>query len=191
MIAAPRGERWRCFPFDPSAASGAPFSASHLVPGQAVGRFDLGDAPPVRYLAESAEHAVGEVLAHFRGTRFRASYLRVAGQPLALVRVVVRDTLLARVPDCTEAATLLTLDVKPSLLAHHDRRRTQAIARAVHRAGYAGLRWWSALTGAWHTTVLFTDAERAGDVRFAEPRVLHPDDEVVRHACERLGIRRD
>ncbi|MCU0635547.1 MAG: RES family NAD+ phosphorylase [Gemmatimonadaceae bacterium] len=191
MKTAPSGDRWRCFPFDPSAPEGAPFSARYLVPGQAVGRFDLADAPAVRYLAESPEHAVGEVLAHFRGTRFRASYLRVGGFPLALVHVSLSDALLARIPDCTEASTLVTLDVRPNLLAHHDRKRTQALARAMHSAGYAGLRWWSALTGAWHTTVTFADAEGDDDVRFAAPRLLRADDDVVRQACELLGIRRD
>ena len=56
---------WRCFPWDRDAAAGAPYSASYLTPGQTAGRFDLQDHPPVRYLAESADHAIGEVLAPF------------------------------------------------------------------------------------------------------------------------------
>jgi hypothetical protein len=156
-----------------------------------VGRFDLGDEPPVRYLAESPAHAVGEVLAHFRGTRFRANYLRLSGKPLALVQVTLADALLTRIPDLTDATALVTLGIRPDVLAHHDRQRTQRLARAVHAAGYAGLRWWSALTGAWHTTVLFTDRTRRREVVFGVPQLLGVDDDVVRQACERLGIRRE
>jgi hypothetical protein len=156
-----------------------------------VGRFDLGDAPPVRYLAESPDHAVGEVLSHFSGTRFRPSYLRLAGHGLALVRVTLDNALLARIPDLTSAETLGALRIRPDLLAHHDRQITQRIARELHTAGYAGLRWWSALTGAWHTTVVFTDRASAMALCCDAPVLLDPDDDVVRRACERLGIRRD
>jgi hypothetical protein len=36
----------------------------------------------------------------------------------------------------------------------------------------AGLRRWSALTGAWHTTVLLADRERTGEVRPGAPHHL-------------------
>jgi len=42
---------WRCLPWDPDAAEGAAFSASYVGRGQTIGRFDLHDRPPVRYLA--------------------------------------------------------------------------------------------------------------------------------------------
>jgi hypothetical protein len=79
-------------------------------------------------------------------------------------------------------------------LAHHDRTVTQAISRRLHAAGAAtgspaGLRWWSALTGAWHTNVVFTDREGPGDVVFGEPRHLQPSDAIVRRALSALGIR--
>jgi hypothetical protein len=68
--------------------------------------------------------------------------------------------------------------------------RTQAIARKLHEhRGTAGLRWWSALTGAWHTTVVFTDRVRRGEVTFGTPRLLDPSDTEVERALSVLGIR--
>jgi hypothetical protein len=189
---------WRCFPWDPRAAAGQPFSAPYLVPGQTVGRFDLHDRPPVRYLAESPEHAVGELLGAFRGTTFRPAYLRQAGHPLALVEVTLAPTLVARLADCTDPATLGALGIRPDEMADHDRTHTQAIARRLHDAAHletigadapAGLRWWSALTGAWHTTVVFTDRERPGEVRFGVPSPVQPGDPAVLRALAVLGIR--
>ena len=190
MAPAAGGVRWRCLPWNPDARQGAPFSPSYLVIGQTVGRFDLHDRPPVRYLAESPEHAVGEALSPFRGTTFRPAYLRRAGHQLALAEVRLAATLVRRIADCTDPAVLARLGIRPDELAHHDRTRTQAIARQLHaRRGSAGLRWWSALTGAWHTTVLFTDRERRGEVTFGKPRVLDPSDAAVVRALSVLGIR--
>jgi hypothetical protein len=185
---------WRCFPWDPDAPAGAPFSAAFLVPGQTVGRFDLHDRPPVRYLAESPEHALGEALSPFRGTAFRPAYLRQRGRRLALVEVGLAPTLVARIPDCTDPAVLAGLGLRPDDLAHHDRALTQGIARRLHDRGAAtgdpaGLRWWSALTGGWHTTVVFTDRERPGEVTFGTPRPVEVRDPAVVRALSVLGIR--
>lgn len=185
---------WRCFPWDPDARAGAPFSAAYLVPGQTVGRFDLHDRPPVRYLAESPEHALGEVLGPFRGTEFRPAYLRQQGRRLALAQVVIAPSLAERLPDCTDPAVLAALGLRPDALAHHDRTLTQAIARRLHEHGAAtgtpaGLRWWSALTGGWHTTIVFTDRERAGEVTFGPPRHVEARDPAVVRALSVLGIR--
>lgn len=185
---------WRCFPWDPDAPEGAPFSASYLVPGQTVGRFDLRDRPPVRYLAESPEHALAEALSPFRGTPFHSSYLRQQGHRLALAEVHLADSLVARIADCTDPNVLAALELRPDALAHHDRTLTQAIARRLHDRDttsdrLAGFRWWSALTGAWHTTVIFTDRERSSEVRFGIPHHVDPADPVVVRALAILGIR--
>jgi hypothetical protein len=181
---------WRCFPWDPDARPGAPYSASYLARGQTVGRFDLHDRPPVRYLADSPEHALGETLSPFRGTTFHPAYLHQGGHRLALVQVTLASTLVRRIPDCTDPAVLAQWGIRPDDLAHHDRTRTQAIARKLHEhRGTAGLRWWSALTGAWHTTVVFTDRVRRGEVTFGTPRLLDPSDTEVERALSVLGIR--
>lgn len=148
----------------------------------------------MRYLADSPEHAIGEVLGPFRGTDFRPAYLRQAGRGLALVGVTLGPTLAARIPDCTDPAILSALGLRPDELAHHDRTLTQSISRRLHALGAAtgdpaGFRWWSALTGAWHTTVLFTDRERPGEVAFGAPRHLRSTDAEVMRALTVLGIR--
>lgn len=193
-MSRPRRTAWRCFPWDPTAPDGAPYSSNYLVPGQTVGRFDLHDRPPVRYLAESPEHAIGEALGPFRGTRFRPAYLRQAGHRLALAEVTLAPSLVARIADCTDPEVLAALRLRPDELAHHDRAMTQAIARRLHHLGGAtenpaGLRWWSALTGAWHTVVVFTDRERAGEVTFGTPRELRATDADVTRALSVLGVR--
>lgn len=159
-----------------------------------MGRFDLGDRPPVRYLAESPEHAIAEVLSGYRGTRFRASYLRHSGHALALVEVRLAESLRERIADCSDPDTLVSLGIRPDVLADHDRTRTQAIARRLHTLGDttgkpAGLRWWSALTGAWHTTVVFTDRVRSGELQFGEPLPLQLADADLLLALNALGIR--
>jgi hypothetical protein len=99
-----------------------------------------------------------------------------------------------RIPDCTDPEVLRALALRPDVLAHHDRALTQAIARRLHDLGAttgnpAGLRWWSALTGAWHTIVVFTDRERAGEVAFGTPRRLQSGDPEVVRTLTVLGIR--
>lgn len=186
---------WRCFPWDRDAAPGSPFSASYLTPGQTAGRFDMQDDPPVRYLAESPDHAIGEVLAPFRGRAFRLAHLRQKRRPLALVPVTLSASASNRIVDCTDPAALSAHRVGPDELAHHDRVRTQAIARRIYHARTGatpptGFRWWSALTGAWHTVIVFTDRESPGDLTFGLPRELRPDDENLLRAIEMLGITR-
>lgn len=148
----------------------------------------------MRYLAETPEHAIGELLGPFRGTTFRPAYLRQSGRALALVEVTLAASLVTRIPDCTDPRVLSALELRPDQLAHHDRVLTQTVSRALHEAatpaeGPAGLRWWSALTGAWHTTIVFTDHERSGEVVFSEPRALVRSDPVVARALSVLGIR--
>lgn len=134
------------------------------------------------------------MLAPFRGTAFRPAYLRQGGYPLALVEVTLAPALVERMPDCTDPQVLVDLGLRPDELAHHDRTLTQGISRRLHDLGAAtgdpaGLRWWSALTGAWHTIVVFTDRERAGEVTFGAPHPVEPSDPALLLALSALGIR--
>lgn len=181
---------WRCFPWDPAAPAGQPFSLSYVSPGQTAGRFDLQDRPSVWYLAESPAHAVGEQLAPFRGRRLRPSFLLMLHRRLALAPVMATPALVRRIADCTDPAVLTALDLRPDRLAHHDRQLTQAVARQIHTAGYAGLRWWSAITGAWHSTVLFLDRIGQDEVTFGTPEHLAVTHPAVAEAIELLGLRR-
>jgi hypothetical protein len=108
--------------------------------------------------------------------------------------VTLAASLIARIPDCTDPEVLTAFGLRPDELAHHDRGLTQAIARRLHDRGAAtgnpaGLRWWSALTGAWHTIVVFTDRELTGEVAFGRPRHLEATDPEVVRALTALGIR--
>jgi hypothetical protein len=179
---------WRAFPWDPAATAAAPFTAAYLQPGQTSGRFDLHDRPPVRYLAESPEHALGELLQGFRGSTIRAAHLKRHGLPLALVRVRLSPSLGARLADCTDPATLLHLNLRPDELAHHDRRVTQAVARRLHQGGESDFRWWSALSGAWHSVVLFTDRVAPEDISFDRPVILTLDHPALELAAAVLGF---
>jgi hypothetical protein len=108
--------------------------------------------------------------------------------------VTLAGSLVARLADCTVPGILERHDIRPDQLAHDDRTVTQAIARRLHDAGRrtgepAGIRWWSALTGAWHTTVVFCDRERGGEVAFGEPRIVSDTDAMLLRTVAVLGIR--
>lgn len=147
----------------------------------------------MRYFAASPAHAIGEILAAFRGTSFVPAYLRQYDYPLALTAVRITDALVARLADLSDPATLLVHGVGPDTVAHHDRTQTQAIARVLHsgsqgHAPLAGLRWWSSLTGAWHTTVVFTDRVTPDEIQFERPSRVTLEEASLREALRVLGI---
>lgn len=142
------------------------------------------------YLASSPEHALGETLAAFRGTKFRSAYLTRMGRPLALVEVELSDTIVGRIVDLTDPAILSRYNIRPDVLAHHDREVTQGAARRIHTGlegdTIPGFAWWSMLTGAWHTTVLFADRIERRDLRFGTPT---PVTAQTKPLLETLAIR--
>ena len=179
---------WRVFPWDPEAEAGAPFSAS-FIPAQGAGRFDL-EGVPVCYLAETAEHAVAERLLRFRGRMLEDVDLLLAGRRLALVGVAVEARLAAGVIDCCDPAALVAQTLRPDLLASSRLDRTQPIAAQLHRAGHAGLRWWSSVSGDWHTVVLFMDRLRSDDLHWQAPEPLTLEHPALEAACAALHMRR-
>jgi hypothetical protein len=179
---------WRAFPWDRAAAPGDPFSPLHIQSGQTSGRFDLHDRPPVLYLGESAEHALGELLQGFRSRTIGAAHLKRRGRPLAVVAVRVPPAVADQVVDCTDPAALALHHLRPDQLASHDRSVTQAIARRLHESGVPGFRWWSALTGEWHGVVLFDDRVPASKLDVGTPEevtVAHP---ALARCAALLGI---
>lgn len=189
---------WRVFPWKPGAAEGAPFSARYIPPAgtQTGGRFDLGD-PSVLYLAESPAHAIAELLQGHRGKAITPEYLirsdpneRGTYYPLSAVTAVLPKEVEARLANLTDPSVLVALDIRPDLLASHDREVTRAIARRVHAApaGYAGFRWWSALTGEWHVTVRFLDRVDAASIGYTTPEPLDIGHPAVREAARFLDI---
>src|SRR5213592_1866309 len=142
---------WRVFPWDPAAQPGEPFSPSYIHPNQGSGRFDVAGKLVV-YLAETAVHAVAEKLQRFRGQRIDRKDLIESGKTLALVECELGRIKLA---DLCDPAVLVKYDIRPDVVASRDSAQTQGVAAALHKEGFAGLRWWSALSGDWHTIVVF------------------------------------
>lgn len=184
----PPGHAWRVFPWDPDAAAGERFSPGYVPPGQGKGRFDLPGVPGgVLYLAETPEHAAAELVQQYRGQSLDDADLVVAGRRLALVAVALPDPLREDVLDLCDPAALLRLGVRPDETASRDRGATQRISAAVHAAGHAGLRWWSAFSGDWHTLLLFRDRIRT-PLGFDTPEPLALDHPALREAARALGI---
>src|SRR5438067_938466 len=141
---------------------------------------------PVLYLAETAGHAVAEKLQRFRGQRIDRHDLEESGWPLALVECRLS---LQKIADLCDPELLAKHRIAPDVLASRDFGKTQSVARMLHQAGYRGLRWWSALSGDWHTIVLFLDRIGAGDLEYAKPEPLTVQHSTVKEACTVLGVR--
>jgi hypothetical protein len=179
---------WRVFPWNSRAEDGAPFSARFVPGGQGSGRFDV-KATPVLYMAEDPEHAVAEKIQRYRGQALERFDLVEYGQPLALVRLRPPEEVVRRVLDLCDPVSLVEHSIRPDALAAAETVRTRAIADDLHARGYAGLRWWSAFRGEWHTTTLFLDRSPLSEVEFSSPEVLSLDHPAVVGAAEALMIR--
>lgn len=170
---------WRVFPWNERAKAGERFSPSYLPAQSGQGRFDLplGSAGSTLYLAGSPEHAIGEKLQHLRNRFLADEFLLEGGHRLALCRVEV-DASLA-LADLCNPSELAARGIAPDRLAYRDRKVTRGIAAGLHeQEALAGFRWWSALFGEWHTTVLFTHRLPEGALTFGDPAHLdleHPD----------------
>lgn len=188
-MTGPPERLWRVFPWDAAAAEGERYTATYVPSGKGNGRFDLPRMPgAVIYCAESPEHAVGEMIQHYRGQVLDDADLRIGAHALALVDATLAGKIRNRVLDLCDPEMLVRLGVRPDETASNDRNVTQRIASRVHGAGYAGLRWWSALTGDWHTVVLFRDRLDPAAAYGAPERlaISHP---AVVEAARTLGIR--
>jgi RES domain-containing protein len=183
---------WRVFPYDASARDGDSYSVRSVAPAhrQTGGRFDLGIAP-VLYLAESPFHAVAEVLRRFSGRALDAELLQSTVHPLALVAVHVPSSIAARLVDLADPEVLVRFGIRPDTLAlpEASRAQTQAVSRRIYDAGLAGFRWWSAIHGGWHSTVLFVDRAPLGSLGFGQPEVLAIDHPAVVGAAPYLYLR--
>ena len=190
------GPFWRVFPWDPAAADGAPFSPRYVpsAAAQTGGRFDPGHVP-VLYLAETPEHALAELLRRFTGKPLTRAHLHVADprapgtyHPRALVRVWLPEAIARELPDLGDGATLQRLGIRADALASAERGVTQAISRDLHARGVPGFRWWSALHGDWHATVLFLDRVSVAELRYDPPEPLSLQHLVVREVARQLGM---
>lgn len=181
--------RWRVFPWDEGAQSGARFSPSFVAGPTGRGRFDLPrELSGCLYLADSPEHAIGELIQPWRGQRIGDPHLIRGGHPLALVQVTLPETLDNDLVDFCDPGALFERGVHPDHTASRHREITQPLAREAWEAGASGLRWWSSFWGDWHTTVLFA-ARTEGRIEFDAPVLLALESPAVRKAADMLGIR--
>ena len=182
-------DRWRVFPWDDRAVPGTRFSPSFEPAPTGRGRFDLPrELSNTLYLADSPEHAVGEVIQPWRGQQIGEPHLRRAGLPLALTRVRMAPGIEDDLVDLCDPRVLKDQGIAPDLSTSRHRKNTQPLARQVWDTGACGLRWWSSFWGDWHTLVLFT--ARTGDrIEFGDPIPLTPADPSVGQAADLLGIR--
>lgn len=163
---------WRVFPWDPNAAEGERFSAAFVPGGQGRYRFDLpGNPLGVIYLAETEEHAVAEMIQAYRNSPqpLTNDDLTAWGYRYALVSVSLATNVWSRIEDLCDPAALTDLRITADRPAYRDRRLTQQIASLLHDRQRAGLRWWSAFWGEWHTTVLFRDQIPADAITYGSP----------------------
>jgi hypothetical protein len=178
---------WRVFPWDAEAPAGSPFSPDAIPIGQGSGRFDIPDLTSVRYFAETPEHAVAEVIQGLRNQSLDAADL-IRVYPLALTTATLPTFVAASIVDLCDPQALLRVGVRPDELASTDTTVSQAVARAVFRTKAAGFRWWSALSGDWHTVVLFDAAVPLGALTYGRPEPLTLDASALRIAASRLQI---
>lgn len=179
---------WRVFPYDPAAPAGTPFSAAMVPRGQGSGRFDAPGRTPVWYAAESPVHAVAEALQGLRGQTLDAADLRRAGHALALVELELAPAVVAAVVDLCDPQELARRGIRPDRLASRTVTTTQHSAEQLAADGLPAFRWWSALDGDWHATILFHASLPPDALAFGTPTPLALDAPHVRTACLALGI---
>ncbi len=123
---------------------------------QGAGRHDDPARYGAFYAARSAEAAVAESIAAFRGRDIDEDDLELAdGSRLALA--TYDDTAVGPLTDLDEPAVLLAEGWRPSGVASRDRRTTQAMAARVFAAGASGISWWSTIDSAWTNVTLFAE----------------------------------
>ena len=164
---------------------GQRFSASCIPTGQGAGRFDVPDLTPVWYLAETPAHAVAEILQGLRNQPLDINDLIRFGRPLALVRVTLDP---AQLLDLCDPEILSHHNIRPDALAAWDFTRTHAIARQLYGAECVGFRWWSALSGDWHSSVVFHEKLTEDQLIFGDPEPLTLRSPAIVEAAKRLAI---
>lgn len=182
---------WRVFPWDPNAVESERFSIAFVPGGQGRGRFDLpGNPLGVVYLAGTEDHAIAEMIQGFRNSPHPLddADLTAWGHTYALVDVTLDAGLWPRIADLCEPGILQDVGTTADHPPSRDRRKTQALARDLHQRGHAGLHWWSAFRGEWHTTVLFRDQLFPGAITYGTPIPLSVQHPAVAEAARLLDI---
>ena len=179
---------FRCFPWDREVAAdargGAVWFPRML---QGAGRHDNPLVYGCLYVSEAAVSPVVEQLARFVSQPLTADKLRRFGLPLSLAAIDVPEE--GEVVDLDEPRILAREELRPSLVATHERGRTQADAATLftRHPDALGMRWWSTFESQWPNVTLFDRA--SSDLVVKETTPLALTDEVVEEAAAFLGLR--
>jgi hypothetical protein len=166
---------------------------------QGAGRHDDPARYGAFYAARSAEAAVAESIAAFRGRDIDEDDLELAdGSRLALA--TYDDTAVGPLTDLDDPAVLLAEGWRPSGVASRDRRTTQAMAARVFATGASGISWWSTLDSAWTNATLFAErtielgalevVEEPERLSLRHPALIAASDHLVIALVARRGSRR-
>jgi hypothetical protein len=149
----------------------------------------------VLYLAETPEHALAEVLRWYQGKPLRRGHLRARDRRTpgtfhnrAIVEAFIPETVNQALPDLGEGAILKELGIRADALPSSDRSVTKAISQKIYGKGYLGFRWWSALKGDWHATILFLDRVDPSAIRYSTPEELSIDHPLVHTVARYLKM---
>jgi hypothetical protein len=178
---------YRCFPWEQEAAATARGGATWFPRMlQGAGRHDNSGLYGCLYVTEAPISALVERLQGLRGSRLEPADLRRRGLPLALAALRLEDD--ALLVDLDEPLVLDEEQLRPSLVATHERARTQADATALfeRHPDTVGLRWWSTFESQWANVTLFDRA--AGALAVEDVHALDLDDDVVQDAARFLGL---
>ena len=176
----------RCFTWDPGARTRSPGGPLWFPrPYQGEGRHDNPDVFGCLYASESETATIVEQLARYQGSVFLPGMLMKRGLALGLAGIETPDTGFI---DLDEPATLAAEELRPSLVATHERAITQTQALELHdrHREAPGLRWWSTFEALWANFTIFDRARTS--LRLVGVRALAPDDPAVEGAADFLGM---
>lgn len=131
-------------------------------------------------------HAIGEVLQGLRNQSLDAADLIRFGHPLSLVEMTATKP---QILDLCDPGNLQKYDIRPDSLASWDFTKTQSIARRIFHSEYGGFRWWSSLSGDWHSTILFHTRLDVRDLVCKEPVALTLDHPALLEVMKKMSIR--
>lgn len=178
---------FRAFAWDSSSAPGArggPLWFPRMLQG--AGRHDNPLVYGCLYVSEEPVSPVVEQLARLRGADLGPADLVRHGLALALATVSLADG--TPLVDLDDPVVLAEEGLRPSVVATHERARTQADAARLHErhADAAGLRWWSSFESQWANVTLFDRSATALEV--VDVHRLSLEDDVVGEAARFLGL---
>jgi RES domain-containing protein len=180
---------YRVFPWNPESAAASPGGALHVPRSrQGTGRHDNPDRYGALYMSRSAESAVAERIASFRGQQLVDDDFVVAAGRYALA--AVDDSNLGNLVDLDDPTELVARSLRPSRVATLERSITQTMAAALFDEGIAGFGWWSTLNADWANVTLFAERAVAELTLASEPEPLSIAHPAVVAVAPMVGVNR-